>query len=330
MYDVGAATDDRRSSAPLAPLGTLTGPLRGWMGDRIRLFLAGEATPARPVGPRPGDPGLFGPDSVTWRVHGNLSMLIGGLRSVLLQTLHPLAMAGVAQHSDYRADPWGRLHRTAQFVTTTTYGSTARAEAAIERVRRIHRHVRGVSAEGVPYRADDPALLAWVHATEVDSFWRAYRRYGGGAGEHRVPRSEADRYVAEMAVVARRIGVEDPPRSAAELRAYLVSMRPVLRATPEARDAVRFLLNPPTPLAARPAYLLVAAGAVGLLPQFVRHELRLPHLPGVEPLVVRPAARTMLDVLGWVLEAPAPGTVTRTPAPPTTGSSRAGPGSPGH
>jgi uncharacterized protein (DUF2236 family) len=162
-----------------------------------------------------------------------------------------------------------------------------------------------VSADGVPYRADDPALLAWVHATEVDSFWRAYRRYGGGPGEHRVPRSEADRYVSEMAVVARRVGVEDPPRSAAELRAYLVEMRPVLRATAETRDAVRFLLHPPTPRAARPAYLLVAGGAVGLLPGFVRHELRLPPLlPGVDPLLVRPAARTLLDVLGWVLQPP--------------------------
>lgn len=305
---MGAATDAHRAGHPPAPLEALTTPVRTWAGGRIRQVLLGETTPVRQatlVARERPDPGLFGPDSVTWRVHGNLSMLIGGLRSLLLQTLHPLAMAGVAQHSDYRNDPGGRMRRTAQFVSTTTFGTTAEAEAAIERVRRIHHHVRGLSADGVPYRADDPALLAWVHATEVDSFWRAYRRYGGGPGEHRVPRSEADRYVSEMAVVARRVGVEDPPRSAAELRAYLVEMRPVLRATAETRDAVRFLLNPPTPRAARPAYLLVAGGAVGLLPGFVRHELRLPPLlPGVDPLLVRPAARTLLDVLGWVLQPP--------------------------
>jgi uncharacterized protein (DUF2236 family) len=231
-------------------------------------------------------------------------MLIGGLRSLLLQTLHPLAMAGVAQHSDFRHDPWGRLHRTGQFVATTTYGSSADAEAAIQRVRHIHSHVRGTSSEGVPYRADDPALLAWVHATEVDSFWRAYRRYGGNDAQ-RVPRTEADRYVAEMAVVGRLLGVVDPPETAADLRGYLSSVRPELRATPEARDAVRFLLNPPAPLAARPVYLLVMGGAVGLLPGFVRRELRLALPPGIEPFMVRPAARTLLDVLGWVLGPPA-------------------------
>jgi uncharacterized protein (DUF2236 family) len=107
-----------------------------------------------------------------------------------------------------------------------------------------------------------------------------------------------------MAVVARRLGVVDPPESAAARRAYLVSVRPELRATPEAREAVRFLLNPPAPLAARPAYVLVAGAAVGLLPGFVRRELRLPLAPGLEPLLVRPAARTLLDVLGWVLGPP--------------------------
>jgi uncharacterized protein (DUF2236 family) len=292
-----------------APLIPVVEPLRGWMGGRIRLLLAGEPSPPAGFDRPPGDAGLFGPGSATWQVHGNLAMLVGGLRSLLLQTLHPLAMAGVAQHSDYRRDPWGRLHRTAHFVAATTYGSTAEAERAIAQVRRIHRHVRGVSSEGVPYRADDPALLAWVHATEVDSFWRAYRRYGGsgpGAAASRVPRSDADRYVAEMAELGRRLGVTEPPTTAEELRAYLESMRPELRATPEARDAVRFLLNPPAPLATRPAYLVVAGAAVGLLPGFIRRELRLPLPLGIEPLVVRPAARTLLDLLGWALGPPPP------------------------
>ena len=234
---------------------------------------------------------------MAWQVHGNLSMLIGGLRALLLQTLHPRAMAGVAQHSDYRHDPWGRLHRTASFIGTTTYASTAQAERALAAVRAIHDRVQGVTSEGLPYSASEPELLAWVHATEVDSFLRAFRRYGG----HPIGPLEADRYVEEMAQIGCRLGVVHPPQSAAELRAYLQSVRPELRATAEAREAVRFLLAPPAPVATRPAYLLVAGAAVGLLPGFVRRELRLPLLPGVEPLVVRPAARTLLEVLGWAL-----------------------------
>jgi uncharacterized protein (DUF2236 family) len=209
-------------------------------------------------------------------------------------------MAGVAQHSDYRRDPWGRVHRTASFIGTTTYAGTAEAERAIARVRAIHERVTGTTAEGLTYRATDPALLAWVHATEVDSFLRAYRRYGG---QPSTP-AENDRYVAEMADLGGRLGVIDPPRSVAELRNYLYSVRPELRVTAEAREAVRFLLAPPAPLAARPAYLVVAAAAVGLLPGFVRRQLRLPLLPGVEPLMVRPAVRTLLDVLGWALGPP--------------------------
>jgi uncharacterized protein (DUF2236 family) len=270
------------------------------MGVRLRRFLVGgDGGPPRFEHPD-GDEGLFGRDSITWRVHANLSMVIGGLRALLLQTLHPLAMAGVADHSDYRSDPWGRLHRTAAYIGTTTYGGTAEAEAAIIRVRRIHDHVTGTTPDGVPYRANDPALLAWVHATEVDSFLRAYRRYGSTP----LAAGDADRYVAEMTAVARRIGVVDPPDSEGSLRRYLHSVRPELRATPQAREAVRFLLSPPAPLAARPGYLVVAAAAVGLLPGFARRELWLPILPGVEPFVVRPAARALLELLGWALGPP--------------------------
>ncbi|MCP3989662.1 MAG: DUF2236 domain-containing protein, partial [Actinomycetia bacterium] len=123
------------------------------------------------------DPGLFGPGSVAWRVHAESSMLIGGLRALLLQTLHPLALAGVADHSVYRQDPWGRLHRTARFIGATTYGNTATAEQIITRIRAIHAQVTGVAPDGTPYEANDPHLLLWVHITEIDSFLRAYDRY---------------------------------------------------------------------------------------------------------------------------------------------------------
>lgn len=284
-------------ASPPAPIAD---PVRSWVGSQVRRLLVGAAEPP-PRFERPeGDGGLFGPDSSAWQVHANLSMLIGGLRALLLQTLHPRAMAGVAQHSDYRRDPWGRLHRTASFIGTTTFAATADAERAIAKVRAIHDRVQGTTSEGLPYRASDPELLAWVHGTEVDSFLRAYRRYGGQATSD----ADADRYVAEMAEVGSRLGVLDPPRTTSQLRAYLISVRPELRPTREAREAVRFLLAPPAPLATRPAYLLVAGAAVGLLPGFVRRELRLPLLPGVDPLVVRPAARTLLEVLGWALGPP--------------------------
>jgi uncharacterized protein (DUF2236 family) len=137
------------------------------------------------------DPGLFGPDSVAWRVHADRSMLVGGVRALFLQVLHPLAMAGVAQRSAYREDPLGRLSRTGRFIAATTYGSTAEAEASIAVVRTVHEHVRGTTSDGRPYAATDPALLAWVHNVEVESFLEAYRRYGPGLDD-----ADADHYVA--------------------------------------------------------------------------------------------------------------------------------------
>jgi uncharacterized protein (DUF2236 family) len=247
-----------------------------------------------------GDQGLFGPDSATWVVHGDPAMLVGGLRGLLLQTLHPLAMAGVADHSDYKNDPWGRLHRTGEYVALTTYGSTEQAQAAVERVRRIHRKVKGTAPDGRRYAASDPDLLMWVHTTEVDSFWQAYRRYGNR------PRVDGDRYVAEMAALGELLGVNEPPRSLAAVASYLRDVRPDLRAGTQAREAVRFLVFPPSPLAARPPYALVTGAAVGLLPGWARRKLLLPSVPLTDPLMVRPAARTMLRSLGWVLGRPLP------------------------
>jgi uncharacterized protein (DUF2236 family) len=238
----------------------------------------------------PGDPGLFGPESATWVVHADLAQLVGGLRALLVQMLHPLAMAGVADHSDYRTDPWGRLNRTGAFVAATTFGSTASAETAIESVRRVHTRVRGVAPDGRPYRADDPHLLGWVHVVEVDSFLRAHQRYG----RQPLDAGRADAYVAEMAEVAVRLGVPSPPRSTAELRATLGDYRGELAVGAQARDAVRFLLNPPLPIAARPAYGVIAAAAIGLLPGFARRQLWLPMPPLADPTVVRPMARALL------------------------------------
>ncbi len=205
---------------------------------------SGETERAR-IHDEPG-PRWFGPDRPIRRVHGDSAMFVGGLRALLLQTLHPLAMAGVAEHSDYRSDPWGRLQRTSLFLAVTTYGSAADAERAVARVRGVHRRVRGTAPDGRPYHADDPHLLRWVHVAEVDSFLRCYQRYGAEP----LSAAEADGYLADTARVAAELGVPDPPRNRAALAAQLDAFRPELRGTAQARDAARFLvLTPPLPLA---------------------------------------------------------------------------------
>jgi uncharacterized protein (DUF2236 family) len=225
--------------------------------------------------PRPSaDTGLFGPDSVTWRIHADPSMALGGLRALMLQALHPLAMAGVAQHSSYRRDPWGRLSRTAEYIGTVTYGTTDEAIAAGVRVRRVHRGLAGVEPEsGVAYQVEDTSLLLWVHCAQVDSFLDAYRRCGG-----RLRRGEADAYVGEQARAAALVGVpaEDVPVTTGELRRYLDSVRPQLRASGEARAALWFLFNPPMPLAARPAWMYLTGLAFGLLPRWARRSYGVP------------------------------------------------------
>jgi len=245
------------------------------------------------------DLGLFGPDSVVWRVHGDSAMLIGGLRSLMLQTLHPLAMAGVAEHSDYKADPWGRLNRTGRFVGATTYGSTETAEKAIRIVHKVHKRVKGTAPDGRPYAANDPHLLLWVHVTEVDSFLTAYQVYGSG----KLRDAEKDQYVAEMAEVARRLGSETPPESVTELKACIEDFRSECHAGPYARETIRFLLLPPVHLALRGPYGILAAGAITLLPSWARRELRLPVLPLTDPLAVRPAATALTRAIGWLMAA---------------------------
>lgn len=271
--------------------------LRRGIGAALRQAISGNEELDRSQLASLEDPGLFGPGSAIWRVHGDLSMLIGGLRALLLQTLHPLAMAGVAEHSDYRQDPWGRLHRTGRFVGSTTYGTTAAAEASIDAVKRIHGRVRGIAPDGRPYSADDPHLMLWVHITEVDSFLTSYHRYGEG----RLTQAEADEYVAQMAEIARRLGAEDPPTDEASLAARVQAFRPELRASGQAREAVRFLLVPPVPLLARGAYGLIAAAAIASLPGWAQRELWLPVPPLVDPLVIRPAALTLTRTFGWAL-----------------------------
>jgi len=279
-------------------LDVLVEAVRTRVGDAVRGLLVGSGAPSGEVFETPaGDRGLIGPDSVAWRVHADIAGIIGGLRALLLQTMHPLAMAGVAEHSDYRTDPWGRLHRTASFVATTTFGNSAAAERAIAAVRAVHDTVEGVAPDGRPYSANDPELLRWVHATEVDSFVRAVRAYGSTE----LTDGDVDHYLAEMAVIAVALGADDVPTSRRELTAYWADVRPELVAGEQARQTARFLVFPPVPLWARPAYGVVTGAAVALLPRFVRRGLRLPSAPIVDQLAVHPAASTLVKVLGWSL-----------------------------
>jgi hypothetical protein len=274
-------------------------PVRRWLSDRIRERVVGDAADekAAAIFDAPG-PRWFADDRVIRRVHADASMFIGGMRALLLQSMHPLAMAGVAQHSDYRTDPWGRLQRTADFLAATTFGPAEVAEGAVARVRSVHQRVRGRAADGRPYSAGDPHLLRWVHICEVDSFLASYQRYGAAT----LTSAEADQYVADMAVVASALGVNHPPTSVDELRHEFREFRPELRGSREAREAARFLLlEPPLPLAARPAYGLIAAAAVALLPAWVRWPLRVPYLPVSEAVVVRPAGAAVTGLIRWAL-----------------------------
>jgi uncharacterized protein (DUF2236 family) len=196
----------------------------------------------RSVPQRPKDDGLFGPRSLVWRVHRDRSFPLAAIRSLMVQALHPLAMAGVAQHSDWQRDPFGRLAATAGYVLTVTYGDTAAADRAAARVRAVHTHVRGTdSVTGLAYRAEDPDLLLWVHAGMVDSIVHIVQRYGRS-----LDAADADRYVAEMARFAEIIGVPTTaiPASVAALREYLESID-LRRVTPAASEAIAIVLDPP-------------------------------------------------------------------------------------
>ncbi len=235
------------------------------------------------------------------RVHGDSSMFVAGLRALLLQSLHPLAMAGVAAHSDYRGDPWGRLARTSYFLAVTTFGTAEMAEEAIDRVRAVHQRVRGTAPDGRPYSADDPRLLCWVHVAEVDSFLRAHQRYGARP----LDPAECDEYVAQVAEVGEALGASDVPRSREELEQALQEFRPELAGTPAARDAARFLLlQPPLPLTARAPYTLLGATAVSMLPLWARWPLRLPWFPLTEATLVRGAGEVVTRTIRWALVPP--------------------------
>jgi len=243
------------------------------------------------------DVGYFGPDSVAWRLHADPAMLAGGMRALLVQALEPRAMAGVDQHSRYRVDPWGRLQRTTEFVYLTTYGDRATAEAACEKVRRVHERIRGVDpTTGRAYSASDADLLLWIHAVEVHSFVAAYRAYAG-----RLDDEDADRYVAEMVRVAEMVELPAgmAPRSMRELREYLRAVEG-LEMTPAAREGMRTIFFPPMPLALRPLWAIPATATLAILPRVARRLYGLPW-PAPVTLPVRANVFALTRVMNALL-----------------------------
>jgi len=277
--------------------------VRARIGASIFERVAGSEGPAKrraihdPAGER-----WFADDRPIRRVHGDSSMFVGGIRALLLQSLHPLAMAGVDAHSGYRGDPWGRLQRTSYFLAVTTFGLASDARAATERVRGIHQRVTGTAPDGRLYAASDPHLLTWVHIAEADSFLRAHTRFGAEP----LDQAGRDGYVADAARIAIELGVPDPPRTEAELADRISQYRAELQGTEQARAAARFLLlNPPVPVIARAPYGVLAAAATSLLPGWARRPLRLPYLPLTETALVRPAGHAIVHAIRWAISPPA-------------------------
>lgn len=277
----------------------LTDPLRRTIARSVRRTFG---APPDELNYPPGDPGWFGPGSATWRVHEDLiTMMIGGVSSLFLQSLHPGAMAGVADHSDYKRDPLGRLRRTARFISGTTFGSSAMVERLVARVRARHDTVHGLRPDGIPYSAHDPDLLRWVHVAEVSQFLAAYQRYGAR------PLSAAgrDRYFGEVARVAEALGATLVPRTEAEVAAYFRAVRPALQGGSRPAEVAGFLMRPPAgePIE-RAGYHVICRASVDLLPEWAQEMLELTHSAAIELRLVRPAARALAATFRWATGGP--------------------------
>ncbi|WP_397449879.1 oxygenase MpaB family protein [Pseudomonas sp. NA-150] len=245
-----------------------------------------------------GDPGLFGPQAICWQVHADFSsMLIGGISALMLQCLHPLALAGVWDHSTFRQDMLGRLRRTGQFIAGTTFGSTQDANWLIEKVRTIHLQVTGTGPDGRPYAASDPDLLTWVHVAEVSSFLAAHLRYRNphlsGAAQ--------DTYYNEVAIIAERLGAQNVPRSRQAISDYLEAMRPQLLCDERSQEVLRLLLNAPAPSAlAKPFGSLMMKAGIELLPVWASGLFGVRQTPMQRRLIRASIARSA-PLLRWAM-----------------------------
>nr|NLD40244.1 DUF2236 domain-containing protein [Actinomycetales bacterium] len=286
-----ATASSHRSTPSFAPRKALAQEIR----SRVAGPDAGER--AARIWDRPGERWFTNEDPIA-RVNGHASMYVGGIRALLLQSLHPLAMAGVAGHSGYRDDPWGRLQRTSDYVATSTFATILDAEAMISRVRSIHQRIRGHLPDGRAYAASDPHLLGWVHAAEIDSFLAAHQVYGATP----LTPAESDTYVEQAALTARILGVESPPTTYRELQLVLSSYGGELEYSEATSDVIQLLIEePPLPPALQPAYRMLAAGAVAILPATARRLLGLPTARLGDAVLRRPLGQFSTAAVRWAL-----------------------------
>ncbi|MCD5984509.1 oxygenase MpaB family protein [Pseudomonas alliivorans] len=245
-----------------------------------------------------GDPGLFGPQAVCWKVHSDFtSMLVGGISALMLQALHPLALAGIWDHSNFRDDMLGRLRRTGQFLSGTTFGSTRDANWLIEKVRTIHLQIIGTAPDGRPYAASDPVLLTWVHVAEVSSFMAAHLRYVNPL----LSTADQDTYYAETALVAERLGARDVPRSRQAIADYLASVRKDLVCDERSREVLRLLLDAPAPnWLAKPFGVLMMQAGIELLPTWASDMLNVAQGPSKRKMI-RSGVNRCASVLRWAV-----------------------------
>ncbi|HYC66596.1 oxygenase MpaB family protein [Brevundimonas sp.] len=275
---------------------SLTSPVRAAVRQKITEVFNDAEKGERPVLRRAD--ALFPPDSVAWKVNGDVTtMMVGGVSGLLLQMLHPAVLAGVWDHSDFRADMHGRLRRTAKFIAVTTYDHAEEGRAAIDRVNRIHRKLKGVLPDGTPYRVSDPELLAWVHVTETISFLDAWIRYA----EPRMPLAEQDAYFAETARIGEALHADPVPRSRAEAEALIQSFRARLRADARTHEVAALVMRQTVgmPVVDMAAGVIMQAG-MDLLPGWARAMHRQPR--ALPTTLVQSGALTTARFLRWAFD----------------------------
>ena len=271
--------------------------LAGFAREAMGHLVDTSTTRERLLDPGKADFGWFGPGSITWRVHADISMLVAGVAAFALQSLHPRALAGVVDHSSFGDDFFGRTKRTASYILAVTYGTSAEATKAVRTVQKIHQRVVGVTPDGRHYKASEPELLHWVHVTQYAATAATHQRFAA----HPLGLAELDFYVAEVARVGEAMDVPDPPRTWAGLDAALQHHRPHLAVGEQARDALRFLADPPgLSFALRPVWRLLFAGAIASLPPFARRLIGAsgPTMPEVA------ACRALVRATGALLDEP--------------------------
>jgi uncharacterized protein (DUF2236 family) len=273
----------------------LSAGLKARLGERVRA-MTGATGDARDFLQPAGDPGLFGPDSVAWQVHADfVAMMTGGLSSLMLQALHPRALAAVWDHSNFRTQLQGRLGRTALFVATTTYGGTAAALQTIERVNRIHAQIHGSLPDGTPYVANDPALIRWVHLGETSSFLRAYQ----DLSLQPLTPARQDQYFAEMAQVGQRLGAHDLPLTQHQARLQLQEYRAQLRVDERTRETIALIEHYPCDPLDKPVIGLIVRAAFQMLPDWALDMLERERGCPLEQTAVRTALQGVGASLNW-------------------------------